>query len=141
VYEKKPDEPGAYRCISRFEFPGALKTKRLLFCGRNHCSVLKATPKIMLKAGNKVAVELREGCGCRADSDRDAYVSIAMGAPSTGDTVRRSLSHRDRVNVEQRRVIFWKRKRRRWWPAGSLTWRCMPPDMNELLGRKPMAAD
>jgi hypothetical protein len=36
VYEKKPEKPGAYRCISRFEFPGALKTKRLLYCGRNH---------------------------------------------------------------------------------------------------------
>jgi hypothetical protein len=80
VYEKKPDEPGAYRCISRFEFPGALKTKCLLYCGRNHYSVLKVIPKIMPKAGNNVAVELREGCGCRAHSDRDAYVGIAMDA-------------------------------------------------------------
>jgi hypothetical protein len=36
MYEKKPKEPGAYRLISRFEFPGALKAKRLLYCGRNH---------------------------------------------------------------------------------------------------------
>jgi hypothetical protein len=77
-------EHDAYRCISRFEFPGALETKRLLYCGRNHISVLKVVPKTMPKTGGKVAVELRDGSGSRADSGREAYVGIAMGVPSTG---------------------------------------------------------
>jgi hypothetical protein len=33
VYEK---QNGRALRISRFEFPGVLKTKRLLYCGRNH---------------------------------------------------------------------------------------------------------
>jgi hypothetical protein len=77
-------EHDAYRCISRFEFPGALETKRLLYCGRNHISVLKVVPKTMPKTGGKVAVELRDGSGSRAGSGREAYVCIAMGVPSTG---------------------------------------------------------
>jgi hypothetical protein len=60
VCEKKPEEPGAYRCISRFEIPGALKAMRFLYFGRSHYNVLKVIPKTMPKTGGKVAVELRE---------------------------------------------------------------------------------
>jgi hypothetical protein len=41
VYEKKPEEPGAYRYISRFEFPGALKTKRLCTAAATTTSCLR----------------------------------------------------------------------------------------------------
>jgi hypothetical protein len=110
VYEKIPEEPGAYRCISRFEFPGALKTKHLLYCGRNHYNAIKTNAVIMPKAGDKVAVELREGFGCRADLGREAYEGVVVSVSSAGYTIRHSLTHRDRTNVEPSRVNFLETK-------------------------------
>jgi hypothetical protein len=46
--------------------------------------VLKVIPKTILKTGDKVVVELREGSGYRVDSGREAYVGIVMGVSSIG---------------------------------------------------------
>jgi hypothetical protein len=40
--------------------------------------VLKAILETILKTGDEVAVELREGSGCRAGSGREAYEGIVM---------------------------------------------------------------
>jgi hypothetical protein len=60
--------------------------------------------------GGNVAVELREGSGCRADSCHEVNMGIATGISSTGDTIRHSFTHCDRRNVEPRWVTFLETK-------------------------------